>query len=281
MQWALIVGLCCWLGCSTTAQVESLSTFEVQQMSQDIGVELAKSFEKHLKFVHQPEVVAYLTRMGVAMMSHQESLQGMNLTIKLIRAQNKHISCYALPGVTLYCPVELLKVMESDNEVAAVLAIQLAHVMNHDFLKNLEIRLHVKKGAQIPEEPDNSAINLDVDDQDKLENKLDYRALWIKADLAEATFFKNYELFHFLGRSQLMAVRRAVQLMYQAGYDPRGGVRFFEYLSKPDIRSSYDADVLERAIETIREEISKYVPLKNPIIRTLEFYKIQKKVMSL
>ncbi len=109
----------------------------------------------------------------------------------------------------------------------------------------------------------------------------DYSALWMKSDLASPAFFGSHGLFHFTKEVHIRAFRSAVQMMYQAGYDPRGLVRLFEHYTQMDKRSPYPTELLEQGIEAIRQEISKYVPLKNPIVRTPGFYKMKQKVMSL
>ena len=73
--------------------------------------------------------------------------------------------------------------------------------------------------------------------------------------------------------------RRMVELLYRAGYDPRGVIQFWQKSKSEWSGMSPDwAAILQ---EEAFGQISRRVPLMNPVVRTPEFGEIEKRLKRL
>jgi len=80
------------------------------------------------------------------------------------------------------------------------------------------------------------------------------------------------KIYIFTENEDLKAVEGAVDLLYNAGYDPRGLISVFSR------KTSVDKDRAPILQEKARRTIAFYKPLINPTVRSQEFYQIRKKL---
>jgi predicted Zn-dependent protease len=85
------------------------------------------------------------------------------------------------------------------------------------------------------------------------------------------------ELWKFGETENNRAIEASVERIYKAGYDPRGLVSYFSRM--PNRATGANAEPLNEALkDKTRRTISFYAPLRNPIVRTEEFYRMRKRL---
>lgn len=232
-------------GCATEPIVISPITPEEQtRIDRDFGVKTAAELEGRLTVRSAPDITVYLRGLAEKLAASREDLKGSPVGVILISApRGQGAQSFALPGGRIYFPVELLKQLEFENQVAAVLAFELAH---------LSMRHVIQRGGVEPGFPSGST-----------------------------PFFGQGGLFDFTLDQELAAVERSVGILYAAGYDPRGLVSIWIKYQNQKVSGSRSAAVLERLVERTRLEITRYAPLLNPVVRTDEFLKLQNKIRKL
>ena len=147
-------------------------------------------------------------------------------------------NAFALPGGYIFVSLGLLTKATSDEEVATVLAHEVAHVSENHFTKYLAASLMAALGLQY------------VDQHTK--------ATW--SALTQAGAYLSLLRFSRLNEAQ--ADRRGVQFAYQAGYDPEGLVEFF-YAIGGDGRGSY----LSRLLSTHPATYDRIMAVRsNPLL---------------
>jgi len=88
------------------------------------------------------------------------------------------------------------------------------------------------------------------------------------------------ENFVFSVQDYLKAVRASVFLLYHSGYDPRGVVTYLNLMGIVKVGELNPSDILVLKREA-NKSISKFAPLKNPIIRSDEFVKMRGSLRAL
>jgi len=145
---------------------------------------------------------------------------------------------YSLPGTRIYLSSGELKRSEFENEVAAAIAVQLAHVARRHAVIRLTRDPEIARldGSVIesvmPVAPPGSG-NVSVD------------------------FFGPKGIFAFSQENRLDAADMAVDILYRAGFDPRGLILFWTNHVNHLASSPYDSDLLQRLIERSRAAIAQ------------------------
>lgn len=105
----------------------------------------------------------------------------------------------------------------------------------------------------------------------KFRERMIYEVGSVDPDPANLWLFENSE--------DQVAVERAVERIYKAGYDPRGLVNYFDRLA-PNNNANLNSQQYSLK-DKARRTIAFYAPLLNPIVRTEEFYKMRKRISRL
>ena len=71
------------------------------------------------------------------------------------------------------------------------------------------------------------------------------------------------------------------EILYQAGFDPRGMISLYELYSLSPDHSPYSPKTRELYIEIMKQEISKLPPLRNPVVRSEEFIFMKQRINKL
>ena len=88
-------------------------------------------------------------------------------------------------------------------------------------------------------------------------------------------------VFAFSEDAEIAASKKAVGILYRAGFDARGLICLFEKFKNNSEHSPYELSTINKIIEQARREIASQAPLRNPIIRSQAFIKIQKRIQHL
>ena len=88
-------------------------------------------------------------------------------------------------------------------------------------------------------------------------------------------------LFSFSDDAQAEAAEAAVDILYKAGYDPRGLVSLWEKFEKNPKQSPFERGLIPKLLEATRRAIAGYPPLRNPVIRSKAFLAVHKRIQKL
>jgi predicted Zn-dependent protease len=163
---------------------------------------------------------------------------------------------YALPEGRVYLPLGLLKEFDFENEVAAAIAFQLAHLRK----KNLHTRVWDLYSGE--------------------NGKPIFSDLMMQAPQS-VDFFDANGLFAFTDEMEVATLQEAVRILYQAGYDARGLTALLERFKKNPDQSPYGPGTLEKLVEQSFRAIALLSPLRNPIVQSHDFLSIRKRIRRL
>ncbi len=225
-------------GC-TTPRVTEVNPGEKQRQDYAIGVALAQQFEGEFDLRNDPAISRYLEELATALLHSSPSLNENPPRIRIIKDRGRHWRNYAFPGNRLYLSRSLLRSIKFENELAASIALELAHLDKRDVVTRYE------------KLPPNSNL------------------------------FEEGGLFDFPPEAQRAALESAMEMMYQAGFDPRGMVRLLgRYQENPD-QSPYNEIMVKALMENSWQIIALHAPLRNPIIRSDRFLAVYQRMQKL
>lgn len=288
MSWLLISGVLS--SCTSSPPIRKLPPEEISCRDRVMWGEISKNFEMHLKLKKNHEVVDYLERLADVLGRSTSGLRGEKIHVSLIQEQNGKWESFSLPGHYLYLPIDLIKELEFENEVAALIAIQLGHLANRDVLYNLKSTVFPFENEKLDE--DLLADSLSTAERTAMEEKLKSKRMEISSlaeilelrnvgQLLELGYFKPKGVISFSKQEELAAVQTAVGILYRAGFDARGIVSLFHYFEKKSRFSPYSNEMMSQLIESARREIALYAPVRNPVIRSQSFLMMHKKFRRL
>lgn len=243
------------LGCATSQVQPGAITHEQQaKIDQTLSLKIFHRLEPELKFKLKlegdEEITSYLSRLaGTLAVTMPEpkipsltNLHGGNIgfEVSVIKQKDRKWRNFGLPDNRIFLSVDLLRILDFENEVAAVLAVELGHLQGRDIVAKIS------------------------------ENKDEVKAL-----------AKTETIFAFSEDVDAAAVEKAVGILYYAGFDPRGLVSLWEKYQNNVISSPYDPNRLKKLLDVTRRKIALNAPLRNPIINSKEFLRIQTRMKSL
>ena len=247
-------------GCSSGPVLKVPTHEEQVQQDNAIGLELSRQFESKLKLKTDSEVQTYLQRVAQRLADATPDLKSAKMDVLLVNDKPGLWQNFGLPGYRIYLSSGLLRNLEFENEVAAVIAYELAHLLKRDALSNL------KKSTGV------DSVELSVPGS---------LLLHAGEDSKGVAFSGPKGIFQFKEDQILAADASAVSLLYRTGYDARGLVSVWEKYGAHADHSPYSHDLLSRLSEQARQTIDLYVPLRNPVVRSDAFHGIQERIRKL
>lgn len=252
--------LCCWVtSCSSTPDLPPETSAERIQRKSKAGLQMAQQLETQLKFKQDPEVSIYLRNLAQRLAEFVSGI-GDAMGVFIIKDRAKVWENYSLPGNKIYLSLGLLKRIKFENELAALIAIELGHISKGHAFEKLK-----KK-----EEPRN--------DYEAIEGLLPPQP----GEMPETIeFFGPGGIFSYDEESRLAALEVAVKALYNSGYDPRGLVAIWSQFLKEPQFSPISESTVNKLLENTRRLIALHAPLRNPIVRSPAFLAIQKRIERL
>jgi len=225
-----------------------------------VGRQYSMEVEKTSHLVTDPVVVEYVNRIGQNLVRNSDAK--VPFTIKVL--DTDEINAMALPGGYFYVDSGLILACDSEDELAGVMAHEIAHVAAHHAARAMTKLGYMQIGS-IPMVmvAAGSWVGYGV-----------YEAAQLAMPLSFLEFSREYETeADYLG----------IQYMYKAGYDPQGMVTIFEKLSalekhKPGAISKAFSDhpATPERIAAVEKEIATVLPARPEyLVTTSEFENVK------
>jgi hypothetical protein len=225
-----------------------------------VGHQYAQEIEKSSHLVTDPVVVEYVNRIGQNLVKNSDAK--VPFTIKVL--DTDEINAMALPGGFFYVNSGLILACDSEDELAGVMAHEIAHVAAHHAAREMT-RLNYMQIGSIP---------LMIFTQGTWTGYGIYEAAQLAVPLTFLQFSRQFEAeADYLG----------VQYAYRAGYDPQGMVSIFEKLDalekhKPGAlsRAFSDHPATPDRIAAVENEIATILPARpDYLVTTSEFDQVK------
>lgn len=185
----------------------------VEQENQ-LGAQMAAELVREVRLVRDPAVQERIAALGRQLVAASGDVPaGMQLRFAVIDAPDV-VNAIALPGGYIFVFSGLLRVAQSEAEVAGVLAHEIAHVVERHVAAQLVTAYGIQSLRELLLGNDRSLIGVAI------------------GDLATRGAFGA-----FSRTAEREADRLAIRTLIRAGHDPRGYVTFFERLAKGNGRS--------------------------------------------
>ncbi len=197
-----------------TGSASALQFFGVEEEIR-IGSDIAAELEAEHGLYHHRSWNGSIDRMGneLAAVSARPDLP---YTFRIL--DDDQINALAVPGGFIYVYRGLFDAIDTNDELAAVLAHEVAHVANRHGMNQLERNLIVSLGLGLV-----LRLVFGADGQS---------LLWdLASGLGMDLLIKGYSR-----ENEFDADRTGIHLMQRAGYDPRGMISFLEKLQRMEAR---------------------------------------------
>ncbi|MGA8941095.1 MAG: M48 family metallopeptidase [Acidobacteriaceae bacterium] len=225
-----------------------------------VGRQYSMEIEKTSHLVTDPVVVDYVNRIGQNLVRNSDAK--VPFTIKVL--DTDEINAMALPGGYFYVDSGLILACDSEDELAGVMAHEIAHVAAHHAAREMTRMGYMQIGS----------IPMVIVAAGSWTGYGVYEASQMAMPLTFLEFSRGYESeADYLG----------IQYMYRAGYDPQGMVTIFEKLAamekrKPGAISKAFSDhpATPERIAAVEREIATILPARPEyLVTTSEFDQVK------
>ena len=229
-----------------------------------LGRSLAAEVEKQVKFVSDPEVTEYVSRVGQNIVRNSDAK--VPFTIKVI--DSEEINAFALPGGFLFVNSGLITTADEESELAGVLAHEIAHVAARHGTEQ-QAKATIADLARIPLVIFSGGLA-----------QLVYNVYGLVVPLQFLQFSRGAEAeADYLG----------VQYMYKTGYDPASFISYFEKVKAQEKKKPGKLSKIfsthpptEDRIEKSQKNIATVLPDRDEyVLSTSEFDRIKAKLIAL
>jgi predicted Zn-dependent protease len=222
------------------------------QHEKELGKSLADEIERSSKLVEDPAVIEYIQRVAQNVANHSDA--GMPITVRVV--DNDAVDAFTLAGGYQYVSRGLLLRLESEAELASVLARGIAHTaLRSATTQATKSQLIAASTVPVLASGPRSSSNSQTLTVSLIELKMK------TDDELDADYF-------------------GIQYVYKAGYDPECFTNFLQRIWDSNATSATD-DVskvfgtyppLDERLAALRKEISKILPSRDgAIVSTPEF----------
>ena len=231
-------------GCATDSKTPVRSVEEQVRYDNEVGRQLAARLEPDLVLRTQADLAIYLRKVASRVVAGAPGWSESPIGILMIDSVDGKWTNFSLPGAKIYLSTGLLKKVEYENELAAMIAFEAATVSHRLILSKIESDVHQRNGNQID-------------------------------------FFGPFGVLSRTLEDKLAAAETAVEMLYRSGYDPRGLVEWVSRYRNHPVYSPWTRLEIDRVSERIRLSIAKLAPLLNPTVQTDDFIHHQARIKKL
>lgn len=244
-----LIGLC---GCATEYNLATKQQdiiFYDTEKEVNIGRQASLQIEKQYKIISDPVLLARVNNIGQKIVAVCDRK---NLTYRFSVLDDKSINAVSLPGGFIYVDRGLVDFVKNDDELAAVIAHEVAHVVAKHSIKRLQAAMGLNLLTII------AAVGGGSDAAGG-------------TDLAALSMVTAYSR-----EDELLADRLGARYMRKAGFNPRAMVVFLERLKEKSLNEplrpgGYYARThpyISERISIIKEELGEQLNFKDYINRT-------------
>ena len=230
-----------------------------------LGKQLAQEVQRQAKVVDDPLIAEYINRIGQNLVRNSDAK--VPFTFQVIEGDSPN--AFALPGGYIFVYMALLKIADEEDEVAAAMAHEIAHVAAR----------HMTRQATKSQIASLAGIPVGV----ILGGGIGGVAIRQAANVGIPAAF-----LHFTRKDESEADYLGVQYLYSAGYDPNGAISILEKLESLErkqpgtvgrIFSTHPMDATR--IQKTEEEIGRILPAKDEyVVNTSEYTAIRERLIS-
>ena len=236
----------CSLSCSAPKPNRVLTISEQIAVDTQAAQALFSDFQKKVTFINFPEGERYLNAVTKKIAKVQDGFSYETVRVRIHQDNQKSLShFFSFPGTTISVPLSYLKQVEYENELAAVLAYEIANVMNRHLAKKLA---------------DPAA--------GQVENQ---------------SMFGTNGLFELNRAERKESIQLGTRLLYYAGFEPRGLASVFQRY--PQYFTNFSSDLAKKEVDfnirAAQQARSEYLPSLSPIVRSSEFITMKKGIAHL
>jgi predicted Zn-dependent protease len=230
-----------------------------------LGKQLAAEVQKQAKVVEDPLVSEFVNRVGQNLVRNSDAK--VPFSFRVIEGESPN--AFALPGGYIFVYTGLLKIADEEDEFAAAVAHEIAHVA----ARHMTCQATKSQIAGIASVPASILLG----------GSLGGYAARQAAGVAIPTAF-----LHFGRKDESEADYLGVEYMYAAGYDPTGAISIFEKIQSLNrknpglvdrILSTHPLDA--DRIQKTEQEIARILPAKSEyVVNTSEYTAIRGRVLA-
>ena len=229
-----------------------------------LGATMASAIDRGTRYVADPEVNGYVSRLAQNLVRHSDAV--VPFRVKVIDSSDHRV--FSLPGGFLYIDRGLIAEVDSEAQLAALMAHEIAHVAARH-----ATRLATRKSAW---------------------NVLSIPLIWASGPAALGTKqIGPLSMKKFSRDAEIEADLLGIEYQYAAGYDPNAFVEALEKLhgkesAREANRSSLRNQIvrvlsnyppMDDRIQRLQTEISSFLPARNDyVLDTSEFQAVKAKV---
>lgn len=230
-----------------------------------LGKQLAEEVQRQAKVVDDPLISEYINRVGQNLVRSSDAK--VPFTFQVIEGDSPN--AFALPGGYVFVYTALLKIADEEDELAAAMAHEIAHVAAR----------HMTKQATKSQIVNLAGVPVGV----ILGGGIGGAVIRQGANFGIPAVF-----LHFTRKDESEADYLGVQYLYAAGYDPNGAISIFEKLESLEkkrpgtvarIFSTHPMDAAR--IRKTEQEIGRILPAKAEyVVNTSEYTAIRQRILS-
>lgn len=257
------------MGCVGTPPLKPPDPEVRAQHESKIGNALARQLEVQIKLKQEKDILSYLQNLGRLVADSKSELRIPTLAVALVKDQSSVWRNMSLPGNRIYLSIGLIRTLEFENELAAAIALELGHIYKAHLFERIFKRGSNENDRDAPMPTKSPKPPLDVEAYNSIDLNAEFR------------FFGENGILTFTDEANREGIETAVELLYRAGFDPRGILTIWTRYQANLKHSPHDVPTLAKLVEQTRKSLALFAPLRNPIVRSQAFMMIQKRIQRL
>jgi predicted Zn-dependent protease len=125
--------------CASQKPEKTLTLMEQINVDTESAHDLSLQFQKKVHFLTLPQVEKFLARVAVKVLENSNDLMIEKIRIKLYAdSEVDEPRVFTFPGTLIVIPLSLVQKVQFENELAAMLALEIAHIINRHLVNHIE-----------------------------------------------------------------------------------------------------------------------------------------------
>lgn len=238
------------------------------------GREIAVEFEQQTKFVDDTEIADYIKGLAQNLLAHSDA----QLPIRIRVIRSDEIAALALPGGFLYLNLGLLKTVETESELAGIIAHLIAHVAARH---SAEVASKAELIGLGPGSPGGIRPVVFSEKQDAAQH-------YTQVGLNNAQMGVSIGFLRVSRSVESEADLLGVQYLWATGYNPSGLIKFLEQVEKVEENGSrarakmfHTHPPASERLAKVKDLIARFPEREKAITNTEEFNRVKAQWLQL